>query len=468
MKISIFKRYFIVYIFFVFFGIFTIYSQINFDDFWLDEMNSFWIADPKISYENLILRQNQMDPHNTFFFNMSLKNFLGIFGYNPETARFIPFICGSLSLFLFGAISYNIKKNLSFLLTTFLSCICIYIIKYSQEVRPYSMLLLTSGINIFLYLKICDLEKKINFKAFIIFIMFVFFSVLNYSINPFSLIILFSQVATELFKLLFQKKFNYFFYISFLIISAFYLFFNYNYILLQISFDNYVLSSDIKNVFDGFYFPRFFGSKIMGYTYLIIFILLIALNKKKIFFQNSKYLFLFVLIIFSYLVPLLYWYVKTPVLHDRYIIFVIIPILVLISNLIFESDNNKFKKIIIVFIILISVSNHYLEILKRINTKPEFNKIINSIENDDVQNIVVPSNTLSVLILNYLNNLKPNIKNKFVFYEYDLMPKNLEKFWFICYMPTVGFDCNIPNNNNYLSINKKNKTLIEAKLYKLK
>ena len=45
--------------------------------------------------------------------------------------------------------SYQVQKNSSFLLTTFLACTSIYIIKYSQELRPYSLLLLTSSLNIF-------------------------------------------------------------------------------------------------------------------------------------------------------------------------------------------------------------------------------------------------------------------------------------------------------------------------------
>ena len=41
-----------------------------------------------------------------------------------------------------------------------------------------------------------------------------------------------------------------------------YFFFNLNYIFIK-SLDSYMLSSDIKNVLDGFYL-RFFGSKIMS------------------------------------------------------------------------------------------------------------------------------------------------------------------------------------------------------------
>ena len=46
-------------------------------------------------------------------------------------------------------------------------------------------------------------------------------------------------------------------------------------------------------------------------------------------------------------------------------------------------------------------------------------------------------------------------------------PKDLKKFWLICYTPQVNFDCNIPNSRNLELIDVKKKYLIEAKLYKL-
>ena len=105
-----------------------------------------------------------------------------------------------------------------------------------------------------------------------------------------------------------------------------------------------MLSGDIKNVFDGLYFPRFFGSKIMGYFFLILLLSLILKSRKSFFSNNNSYMFFLILIIFTYLVPLTYGLLKTPVLHDRYIIFVLIPVFVLIPLLISEIKNIKVKK----------------------------------------------------------------------------------------------------------------------------
>lgn len=86
-------------------------------------------------------------------------------------------------------------------------------------------------------------------------------------------------------------------------------------------------------------------------------------------------MFFLILIFFSYLLPLGYAIIRTPVFHDRYIIFILIPIFVLIPFLISEIFNKKLKIFLITFLTIMTLSNHYIEIFKRINTKPEFKKL---------------------------------------------------------------------------------------------
>ncbi len=450
-----------LYIFFIILGIFTIFYQINFEDFWLDEMQSFWIAEPGLSWDETIER-HKYDYHNPIIFNLVLKYFLEIAGYNPEIARFLPLIFGSLFLLIIGSITNQVKKDNTFLLTTLLACLSIYTIKYSQEVRPYSLLLLTSALNIYFFLNL--LNKEENNKKCIVF--FIIFSVINYSTNPFSLIIFFSQIFFILYKyLLFKERYN-FFYISFLLICVFYLLFNYNYILFQISFDNYELSSDIMNVLDGLYFPRFFGSKIMGYFYLILLLFLIIKLRKKIFLENNNYLFFLTIIFFSYLIPLLYGILNTPVLHDRYIIFILIPIFVLISCLLNDLRNNYIKRILISLLILLTAGNHLIEIFDRPKTKPQFNFVFNQIKRTDNNNIVLynPRGT-SIFVINYLKNIDPNIEKEFNFYEYKNLNENINSFWFLCYMPEVNFECKSNEKNNF-KISEQIKTrLVNAYYY---
>ena len=451
----------ILYFFIIIIGVFTIFYQINFEDLWLDELNSFWVADPSLSYSETLIRHNKSDFHNPILFNLVLKYFFKVVGYNPDVARYLTLIFGSISLILIGLISYQEKKNNCYLLTTLLACLSIYIIKYSQELRPYSLLLLTSSLNIYFFLKILDNDKKKLINT----ILFIIFSVTNYSVNPFSLIILFSQITYLFFRsFLFDKNYK-----KLLIIYAtiiiIYFFFNFNYILYQFSFDSYMLSTDIKNVLDGFYFPRFFGSKIMGYLYLILLIFLILRNRKIFFLKENNYMFFLIIIFLTYLVPLIYGVIRTPVLHDRYIIFILIPIFVLIPFLIQEISNNKIKIFLITFLVIMTLSNHYLEIFKRINTKPEFKKTLNYVKKNNINVFVLDLGSTSFLFYNYIKNLNNNEFSKYTLIENNNLEYQFKDFWLICYSTDPNFVCEPKKIGNHRLVDTKKNLYVEAKLY---
>ena len=452
----------IVYLLLIIIGILTILHQINFDDLWLDEMASFWVADPSLSYSEFIERQKLVDWHNPILFNIILKNFLKIVGYNPDLSRYLPFIFGALSFFVIGLISYQEKKDNSFILTTFLACSSIYIIKYSQELRPYSLLLFTSSLNIFFYIRLLkETEKKVTSTFF-----FILSSVLNYSVNPFALIIFFSQIFYSFFCFTYFRNSIKKYLVIYIIIFFFYLVFNYDYLLYQITFESYMLSGDIKNVIDGLYFPRFFGSKIMGYFFLILLIFLILNKRKSFFLNNNNYLFFFIMIIFTYLVPFAYGLIRTPVLHDRYIIFVLIPIFVMIPLLISEIKNNKMRRYLVTFIVLMTLSNHYIEIFQRLNTKPEFKKTLEHINNKKGENIILNLQEPSFMVLNYIKNLQTS-KLNFIFSQYDDPLPKKKNFWLLCYSTDPNFVCEFKNNNNLKIIDTKKNLFLEAKLYSI-
>ena len=462
------KNYnFIIFIIIILLSFITILYQLNFEDFWLDEMSSFWVSDPSISFSETLLRHKEYDWHNPMLFNLILKSFMSYTSYDPETSRIMPLIFGVVSVGLIGILSYQIRSDQSFIFSTLLASLSIYIIKYSQELRPYTLLLMLSTLNMFLYLKLINNNFNILKKILLLFL-FICISLLNYSTNPFSLIILFSQITASFYNFLFFKKRDNLFYASLIPTTFLYLIFNYEYINLQLSFDKYMLSSDIKNIFDGFYFPRFFGSKIMGYMYLIILIILITLNKQKIFKKDINYFFLFVVLIYCYIIPLFYSLIKTPVLHDRYIIFILPPVFILISCLIMELSH-KNKLVIISFLLTFTLVNHFLEIFYREITKPEFNKIIKSIQSSPVKNIILydPSPTI-IVTFNYLKNLKTDINKNLNIQNFKNHNLQHEYFWLVCYMPRVNFNCNLEFKNNIVIIDEKIGHLVNAKLIKFK
>jgi len=218
--------------------------------------------------------------------------------------------------------------------------------------------------------------------------------------------------------------------------------------------------------FLSYFFPRFFGSKIMGYLYLLTLVYLIFKNKHKFFYGPNKLLLLLIILFMSYFIPVLYGFTFLPVLTDRYIIFVLIPIILLISICTWSLENKKIKKIVLLIIISFTLGNNYIEIFNRKHSKPEFNKALNHLSISDVDYIYIkaPKRTKE-LLTNYIQTTKSFKKNNFIILNRDeAITKN--NLWQICYQPRNNFDCSLDNKfKNFILIKKVNFHLIEATLY---
>jgi hypothetical protein len=456
-------------IIFVLIGIFLRTYQLNFENYWLDEMISFWVADPSLSFSDTFSRRDQIE-QSPILFDLILKKYLEFFGYNPEIGRHVPLIFGILSIPLLGVLSYQVSKNNSFLLSILLISINIYLIKYSQETRPYSLVFFLSTVNLIFYYKIISTNITFSKKIFF-FLLFVIFSVVTFSSHPFTFILFFSQILNSLYFFLFFKKKNYLFFLSIPIILLIYLFFNFDYIISQLSYNEFFLSHESWKFFYNYYFSRFFGSKIMGLVYLSTLIYLIITFRKKLFLTLNNYLVLVFVFLFSYIVPLVYSYLKTPILTDRYIIFVLIPILILISSLIFEIENKKIKIFLLVFILVPTIINNYIEIKYRIITKPEFTKFLNNIEKDEFKNLTinVPIKKELKVVENYIASLNEFKTKNFKIYNINKVSKDEKIVWVVCYEPLVGFDCTLPTNkeNKWKLVKTIKNHLLNVRLFKI-
>ena len=463
---------------FVLIGVFLRAYQLNFENYWLDEMISYWVADPNISYNDALIRREQLGATSPVLFDLILRKYLTFLSYEPEYGRHVPLIFGVLSIPFLGILSHQISKNNSYLLTIFLASINVYLISYSQEVRPYSFIFFLSIINLIFYYKIVSKNEKI-FKKIIYLNLFVIFSVLMLSSHPFTFIILFSQIINSIYVFLFFKKKNYLFFFSVFFILLIYLIFNLDYIISHLSYSKYFLAHEDWKFYYNYYFSRFFGSRIMGIIYLSTLIYLVVTFRKKIFFTLNKYLLLIFILIFSYIIPLAYAYLKTPILTDRYIIYVLIPILILISSLIFEITNKKIKIFILIFILVPTIINNFIEIKDRKINKPEFKKFLNSFEKNDVKDLTVNTSSAiskkaseiqTKLVENYIKSLKEFKNNNFQIFNLNDLPKNQTEIWVICYEPLVGFDCSLPRekNNTWILLETKQNHFLNSRLYEIK
>ena len=157
----------------------------------------------------------------------------------------------------------------------------------------------------------------------------------------------------------------------------------------------------------------------------------------------------------SYFLPLLYGYIFRPIIFPRYIIFVIIPIIVLISYFIFELKNKLIRNLLVLLIVILTLGNQLTEtnikqfFKDRVHPKPNFISVLNEINNSNFKYYFVQINDPIINIddvekaySNYFiklsneNNLGINlIKIK------KLEEININKVWFICFAHLSNNDC---------------------------
>ena len=168
------KNIFLLSILIILVGALLRYYQINFENYWFDEIHDFWVTDPSISLEETFSRRKITDDVSPYLWESILKMYFKIFGYTPEMGRYLSLFFGIISIPFIGILSYQVKKDNSFLLTILFASINIYLIKYSQETRPYSLVFLLSIINLIFYYKII-LINSTSPKKIYIFLLFIFF-----------------------------------------------------------------------------------------------------------------------------------------------------------------------------------------------------------------------------------------------------------------------------------------------------
>jgi len=206
----------------------------------------------------------------------------------------------------------------------------------------------------------------------------------------------------------------------------------------------------------------------MGLIYLSTLIFLIIRFRKMILFTSNNYLPLIFILFFSYIIPLFYGLIKVPVLTDRYIIFVLIPIFILISALIFKIGNKKLKIFLFISILIPTIVNNYIEIQFRKNTKPEFTKLIGNLEKHETKNLTFYApKVIDEIIVNYILSVDVFKNNNFKILNIDNISSDTKMLWVICYEPVVGYNCNISNDKrkNWVLNETKKLHLLNARLY---
>ena len=463
-----FEKNFILFLIICLIGLFLRLYKINFEDYWLDEQASFWVADPFLSLDDTVKRGHDLDFGTHIIFNIILKKFFLIFNYEPQVGRVLPMIFGFLSIPAISYLTFQLQKGNAYILVAFLSSINFYLISYSQELRSYSLIFLLVILSIIFFYKI--IGNKISLRnKYIYSILYILLSLLGICVHIFFFIVIISQSAYLILNYYFNKKKIIYSFNCIAIIIIFYFIFMLDSLLLQLTIDDFWIPQIEIDFFINFFFSRFFGSNIMGLIYLLVLLFLIFLNKKTIFKFSDKNFLLILLLFFSYFLPISYSFLVEPILTDRYIIYVLIPIFILIVNLTLSLKNKKTKYLILFLILSSSLVNNYIEIFERKISKPEFNKTFQYIANSNIKNVLIKSPiSVEKIIINYSKNTKTAKGNNITFYKSNDKLVELNQIWMTCYEPINSFDCSHQSNlkSSWIEVDNMKYHLIKSTLFK--
>tara|TARA_Y100000389_G_scaffold201555_1_gene244526 strand:- start:71 stop:1507 length:1437 start_codon:yes stop_codon:yes gene_type:complete len=456
----------------IFFGSFIRFYNLNFDDLWSDEMVSYWLSNPFYSFSetiSLIFESNLM-----VSFEIILKVFHKLFGYDVHVSRYLNALISVFSIILFANLLRKNSVNInSILYGTFLLAFNIFHIRYAMELRSYTLTFFLALILINLLFEDQYLKKKISYLDYFLIIMSSLLMLFSHS---FSVIIIFSLNFYILYLWFFKKNDNSnlikIFFLNIFIIIFFLIFY-----LKSVSHTpNWIEQLDIS-FFTNYFFSNFFGSRLIGGVYLVVLLYLLTKSIKQIINKANINLFFLILIFFSYFLPGIYGFIFEPVLINRYIIFVLIPILFLISHLTYESNNNLVKKIFLSLIVILTFFNHFTEnTFKQFYTniypsKPEIRKtleVINKSNNLNYSVLLDVNNKLNInnIYENYLNNYSKKLEFNLNFINY-LDKKTLPNdFWIIHIRDITVAEFKKPNNFLNYKIKEK-KYFNRLELYKL-
>ncbi len=456
----------------IFFGSFIRFYNLNFDDLWSDEMVSYWLSNPFYSFSetiSLIFESNLM-----VSFEIILKGFHKLFGYDVHVSRYLNALISVFSIILFANLLRKNSVNInSILYGTFLLAFNIFHIRYAMELRSYTLTFFLALILINLLFEDQYLKKKNSYLDYFLIIMTSLLMLFSHS---FSVIIIFSLNFYILCLWFFKKNDNSnlikIFFLNIFIVIFFLLFY-----LKGVSHTpNWIKQLDIS-FFTNYFFSNFFGSRLIGGVYLVVLLYLLTKSIKQIINKANINLYFLILIFFSYFLPGIYGFIFEPVLINRYIIFVLIPILFLISHLTFEFNNNLIKKIFLSLILILTFFNHFTEnTFKQFYTniypsKPEIRKTLNFINKSNSLNYSVlldANNKLNInnIYENYLNNYSKKLEFNLNFINY-LDKKTLPNdFWIIHIRDITEAEFKKPNNFLNYTIKEK-KYFNRLELYKL-
>tara|TARA_B100001173_G_scaffold81542_1_gene69669 strand:- start:423 stop:1853 length:1431 start_codon:yes stop_codon:yes gene_type:complete len=473
MKINLSKNETLFVILIILFGLLLRAYNISFNDFWSDEMVTFYLSNPNLNFTEtikLIFETNLM-----VSYELTLKFFHKIFGYDLEYSRYLTLFFSIISIFYFYKLIKNNKNYHSAILGVILLSINIYHIRYSIELRSYTLTFLLSIILLNLIFFQGKIREFKNFFSYFLIFTISFFMLFSHA---YSIIVIISINFYIFLLWIIKKNFSKNNTLLFLSTSISSLLF----ILIHIN-NIFVHTPDWipefkSSFFTNYYFSSFFGSRILGLLHLIILIYLITTQFSKVLKKFNIELFLIIFLLLTYMIPIAYSLIFKPVLIDRYIFFVLIPILYLISGLSFDLKNIYKKYTFIFLLVAPSFLNHFSEnTFKQFYTdiypsKPEVRKSLEHIVKNNNFNysfVSIENNPYKINFAyeNYLTKYSKKIDKNLMYFNYANNTELPDNIWLIYFTDITNEKFVKPVEFKDYII-KSNKIFNHLELYQLK
>jgi len=337
--------------------------HLNYQSLWIDEIASMNGSEPDLSIQ-AIIAYCKGDQPPAFF--LLLHGWLKMTVFNDYAARLLPTIigvAGVIAMFFLGREVRNTKVGL---IASFLTSINYISIYFSQDVRFYTLVILASALSYLFFIRAVKTVAIINF------IFYTLSTVVLLYTHYYGLVVFASQGI--LFCLLLvhyhlNKKF-----ILLSIASA---------LIITIGIIPWIpvffADSQIKTFWipsEPFYFPiKYFYVYFKDYVSCVIFAALLVfylfttfINVKKRKEFNKVDFILIGSVFFSFLIPIAYSIIQTPMLQERYTLIVLPAIIVMIS-LGLDLLKELFQRVILITVCCTSLIT--LVYIQKYYTKPQ-------------------------------------------------------------------------------------------------
>ena len=418
---------------------------------WHDEWHSIYVSDPNISFSETMNRfygdkgNTTLPEYYPPLYLFILKYTFFVFGYFDHVGRLLSIVAGSLvipaSIYLS---SFFLNKRQSFFLGL-LVIFNLFLFWQSAEIRAHSILVLFSIISIILFIKLLH-KNKISTL-----VVYYFFSVFVLSLWPITGAIFFGKTIFIINKIFIKKKLELKIFVIFTFILLTYIILNKNYLIYNLSRDfHYTLLYD--SFFYNYHFRTFFGSKLLGAIYLLLFAYFLISNFKKLIFESSNKNLIIYIILSSYFLTLTYSIFRASIMSPKYVIFILPLILIWITINLSQYKNGLIYSFILsavtIIFFAVNINNYPMK-------RPPITEALNLIIKDNSKNIIIEDTDV----------FKNYVKTKKIFQDHNMLllenrtnqEDNIFNIWFICL-----------NNPRYAVGNKKLDDAENCKNFKLK